>query len=152
MTGPCASTRLPRPGWIILTLPSSRFRRWSRFEERVPCQSRDPNHPLMERYDVPGVALALVVARRVVWSDAFGLADVEVGRAMTVEAVSRAESISKSVTAWGVMTLVEAGALALDDPVAEHIGSLPPPVGEIAPEITVRHLLSHTSASDGNDV
>ena len=147
MTGPCGSARRRVLAWlIILTLsaiPLQSLASDSKSEFLAHLENRTIH--LMERYDVPGVQIALVVDGRLVWSDAFGLADVEAGRTMTVDAVSRAESISKSVTAWGVMTLVEAGAIALDDPVAEHIGSLPPPVGEIAPEITIRHLLSHTS-------
>lgn len=52
------------------------------------------------------------------WSKAYGHADLAAGRPLTVDAVNRAESISKSLTAWGVMALVEADRLRLDDPVS----------------------------------
>ncbi len=79
---------------------------------------------LMERYDVPGVAVAVVRDGELVWSGAYGYADHETARPMTVDTICRAESISKSVTAWGVMALVERGAIGLDDPVLSYVPDL----------------------------
>jgi CubicO group peptidase (beta-lactamase class C family) len=54
---------------------------------------------LMDRYDIPGVSMALLARGRLVWSGAYGYADLGRERRMTVDSVCRAESISKSVTA-----------------------------------------------------
>lgn len=99
---------------------------------------------LMDRYDVPGASLALVRDRDLVWSGAYGYADLERGRKMTTDAVFRAESISKSVTAWGVMRWVEEGRIDLDDPVQPYLGdgALADYVGDA---VTVRHLLSQNA-------
>lgn len=51
-------------------------------------------------------------------------------------------SLTKVVTATTLLTLVEQGALALDDPVAEHLPAFAQ--GDKA-RVTLRHLLSHTS-------
>lgn len=101
---------------------------------------------MMARYAVPGVAVALVEDGEVVWSAAFGFADLEAGTPLRVDSLVRAESISKSVTAWAVMTLVEEGRVALDDVVWQHVSSLEPPAEDArAARITVRQLLSNTA-------
>lgn len=62
---------------------------------------------------------------------------------MTRDALFRVESISKPVTAWGVIRLVEAGRLDLDDPLQAHLAAWRPPPG--TPPFTVEQLLSHTA-------
>ena len=99
---------------------------------------------LMRRYDVPGASIALVRDGDLVWSAAYGYADLENEQRMTLDAVYRVESISKSVTAWGVMALVEQDRIDLDDPVQEYLGDweLPDDVGQ---EVTIRRLLSQSA-------
>jgi CubicO group peptidase (beta-lactamase class C family) len=101
---------------------------------------------LMERYDIPGAAIAIVREGRLVWSGAYGYADRDAARPMTVDTVVRAESISKSVTAWGVMHLVQAGELALETPVTDLVSNDLFLESEHDPSsITVRMLLSNSS-------
>ena len=98
---------------------------------------------LMNEYDVPGVSIALIRGGELVWSSAYGYADNEHDRKMTVDAICRAESISKSVTAWGVMRLVEQGLIDLDAPVQDYLTSWELPESEFDEgAITVRMLLS----------
>ena len=72
-----------------------------------------------------------------------GLADAEQRRPVDRDTVFRVGSISKTMTAIGVLQLVEEGRLELDDPVAEHVRTvrLRQRAGD-AP-LTVRHLLTH---------
>ncbi|GBE24284.1 esterase EstB [bacterium BMS3Bbin02] len=108
------------------------------FDVRIP--------QLMATYDVPGVGVALVQHGTLVWSNAYGYANVDAADPMTVEAVVRAESISKSVTAWGVMRLVERGLVDLDDPVAGYLRrSALANNGFPDDDLTLRQLLSHTA-------
>ena len=60
-------------------------------------------------------------------------------------------SLSKWVSAWGVMTLVEAGKLDLDKPVATYLRRWNLPKSEFDNDtVTVRRLLSHTAGlTDG---
>jgi CubicO group peptidase (beta-lactamase class C family) len=57
-------------------------------------------------------------------------------------------SISKTMTALGVLQLWERGLLQLDDPVNDHLRAFriahPDPA---APAVTIRHLLTHTSGA-----
>ena len=99
----------------------------------------------MERYRVPGAAVALVEEGRMVWSGGYGYADLAQGIKMTPATHCRAQSIAKSVTAWGVMKLVEEGQIDLDRPVSGYLTSWDfPENSEYAREVTVRQLLTHT--------
>lgn len=110
----------------------------AQLDRRVPA--------LMEAYAVPGASIALVQGGSIVWSRAYGLADVTRGIPMHLDATFRTESISKAVTAWGVMRLVEAGRIALDDPIGQHLTSWTFPDSEYSwADVTVRRLLNHTA-------
>ena len=69
---------------------------------------------------------------------------------MTTDTYCRVESISKSVTAWAIMRLVEQGLVELDRPVKEYIKSWEFPKSDFSvDQVTVRELLSHTSGTIG---
>ena len=112
---------------------------WARYmDDQIP--------ELTEKHRVPGIAAALIREGKVVWTGAYGYADEITARPMTTDTPCRVESISKSVTAWGVMKLVQDGLIDLDTPVAAYLGdwTLPEtPYSEA--EVTVRRLLSHTA-------
>lgn len=75
-----------------------------------------------------------------------GLADAASGRELTADDPARVASISKLVTAIGVLRLVEAGQLDLDADVSALLGfPLRNPAFPDAP-ITLHMLLSHTSS------
>lgn len=100
----------------------------------------------MNRYDIPGVTVALIRQGEVIWSNAYGYADIEQGIRMTKDAVCRTESISKSVTARGVMRLAELGEIELDDPVHRYLTSWEFPESDFETDrVTIRHLMSHSS-------
>jgi CubicO group peptidase (beta-lactamase class C family) len=104
-------------------------------EQRIPA--------LMDSYNIPGVAIALVEDGEIAWVNAFGYADLAEGREMTGDTYCRVQSISKSVTAWGVMKLVEQGKVDLDSPYLQYVTDWTFPDSEYpVEEITVRQLLS----------
>jgi CubicO group peptidase (beta-lactamase class C family) len=89
----------------------------------------------------PGAAVAVVHADQVVLAEGFGEAG---GREITAETPFDLASVSKSLTAIGVLQLAESGALDLDDPVTRHIGWFDDVVPELG-SVTVRDLLGHAS-------
>jgi CubicO group peptidase (beta-lactamase class C family) len=94
----------------------------------------------------PGLAVALVQHGQVVWAAGYGLADPATGQPVTATTCFQAASLSKPVTAWGVLRLVESGRIGLDEPVIGHLGRWRPPPSLVdADGITVRRLLSHTA-------
>jgi CubicO group peptidase (beta-lactamase class C family) len=101
---------------------------------------------LLEKYKVPGVAMGLVWDGEVVWSAGYGLADKERGVPVTGDTVFQVASISKAVTSWGVMKLVEDGQLELDAPVEQYLTRWHLPLSNFDPSgVTIRRLLSHSA-------
>jgi CubicO group peptidase (beta-lactamase class C family) len=76
---------------------------------------------LLDRYSVPGISIALIRSGELVWSSAYGYANIKQKKEMTADAICRTESISKSVTAWGVMKLVEKNLIDLDAPAQNYL-------------------------------
>jgi CubicO group peptidase (beta-lactamase class C family) len=94
----------------------------------------------------PGLAVALVHHGQVVWEAGYGLADPATGQPVTAATRFQAASLSKPVTAWGMLRLVEADRVGLDEPVVGRLRRWrPPPSSFDAEGITVRRLLSHTA-------
>jgi CubicO group peptidase (beta-lactamase class C family) len=94
----------------------------------------------------PGLAVALVCHGRTSWAAGYGVADRANGQLVTPATRFAAASVSKPVTAWGVLRLVEQGRIGLDEPVAGHLRRWCPPSSPFqADGITVRRLLSHTA-------
>lgn len=88
---------------------------------------------------VPGFALAVAVDGRIVWSEAFGYADLEAKRPATPETQFRIGSVSKPLTAAAVAKLYETGRLDLDAPVQRYVPTFP----EKGAPITTRLLGGH---------
>jgi CubicO group peptidase (beta-lactamase class C family) len=101
---------------------------------------------MMAYYRIPGANIALVKNGKTVWSQAYGYADLETGQKMTTDTYLRVQSISKSITAWGVMKLVEQGMIDLEQPVETYLENWAFPESPFAEEnITVRQLLTHNA-------
>ncbi|MDP3070463.1 MAG: serine hydrolase domain-containing protein [Opitutaceae bacterium] len=88
---------------------------------------------------VPGVSVAVAVDGQVVWSQGFGYADLAEKKPVTPATRFRIGSISKSLTAVGLMLLVERGQLDLDAPVQRYVPEFP----EKDVVITTRQLAGH---------
>jgi CubicO group peptidase (beta-lactamase class C family) len=95
----------------------------------------------IERQKVPGIAIAVLRNGEIVKTRGYGLANVEHSVPATERTIFQSGSVGKQFTATLVMLLVEEGKLALDDKLIEHIDGAP----DTWRDITVRHLLTHTS-------
>ncbi len=90
--------------------------------------------------DIPGFALAVAVDGRIVWSEAFGYADLEAKRRTTPETQFRIGSVSKSLTADAVAQLYEAQKLDLDAPVQRYVPTFPDKGAPITTRLLGGHL------------
>jgi CubicO group peptidase (beta-lactamase class C family) len=90
---------------------------------------------------IPGVALAVVRDGRIILAAGYGMANVELGVPTKPESIFQTGSVGKQFTATAVMMLVEEGKVGLDDKISKYFPDSPP----TWKEITVRHLLTHTS-------
>jgi len=108
---------------------------------------------LLRHFGIPGVVIATVVNGAPSRTYAYGFADREHDRRMTVDTLFSVASISKSVTAWGILRLVEAGKLDLDAPAQRYLPRWPLPPSQFpSRSVTIRRLLSHTAGiAAGND-
>ena len=95
----------------------------------------------MHAQQIPAMTVAIAQADRVIYSKAFGMADLENSVPATTETLIRTASIAKAITAVAAMTLTEQGKLDLDAPVQTYC----PPFPLKQWPITTRELLSHTS-------
>lgn len=91
--------------------------------------------------DGPGVVVGVIQGGEVVFSKAYGMADLAHGVAITTETQFNIASASKQFTGFAIALLSKRGQLSLDDPVVSHLPSLP----SFKDTVTIRHLLSHTS-------
>ena len=81
-----------------------------------------------------------------VYERAAGYADRESGRSTTIDTVFRLASFTKPLTAATALALMEHGLLSLDDSVARFLPTFVPRLTDgTAPDIQVRHLLTHTA-------
>jgi CubicO group peptidase (beta-lactamase class C family) len=95
----------------------------------------------MQAQRIPGLSIAIVQDGKVVKAQGYGLANVELNVAATPETIYQSGSIGKQFTATLAMMLVEEGKLSLDDHIGKHIPDAP----ATWKDITLRHLLTHTS-------
>ena len=102
---------------------------------------------LLSRAQVPGASLALIHENKVVWSQGYGLADEDTSAKVDADTLFSVESISKALTAWEIMRLVEAGKIDLDAPVNQYLKSWQlTGLGRNDPkQATIRRILSHTA-------
>ena len=98
---------------------------------------------LSEQFKDGGPGATVLVARkgRVVYTRAFGLANMELDAPMQVASVFKIGSITKQFTAVAVLQLAERGKLSLQDDITRFIPDYP--TG--GRKITIEHLLTHTS-------
>lgn len=109
--------------------------------------------------ELPGLVALIVRNGKIVYHSAKGFADVESGKAMQKDAIFRIASQTKAITSTAVMMLWEEGKFRLDDPISKFIAEFKNPqvlqnfrYGDTSftavaanKEITIRHLLTHTS-------
>jgi CubicO group peptidase (beta-lactamase class C family) len=100
----------------------------------------------MQTARIPGLAAVAVKGDHVVFSGAWGEADLSAHRPVTTDTLFMLASVSKTVTAVAAMQLWELGKFKLDDPIDAVLGypARNPKFPNVA--ITYRMLLSHTSS------
>jgi CubicO group peptidase (beta-lactamase class C family) len=84
-----------------------------KMDEKIPKWQED--------YGVLGVAIGIVHEGDIAYTLNYGYADKKTKKPVSDDTLFQAGSISKSLTAWGIMHLVDEGRLSLDDPVGEFL-------------------------------
>ena len=109
---------------------------------------------LAERHHVPGAALGLLRVGNGTQDElveaAFGVLNKATGVEVTKDTVFQIGSITKVWTTTILMQLADEGLLDLDAPVVEVLPELRLADADVTKQVTVRHLLTHTSGIDGD--
>ena len=95
----------------------------------------------MNEQRIPGAALTVIKDGKVVKSAAYGLANLEWNVPVATNTVFEIGSITKQFTAACILLLQQDGKLSVDDRIGEHLRNVP----EGWTNVTIRHLLTHTS-------
>ncbi|MBC8164794.1 MAG: serine hydrolase [Bryobacteraceae bacterium] len=102
---------------------------------------------LMSKYQLPGTAVSIAKDGRLVYARGFGIGDVTTAEPVQPDSLFRIASLSKPLTAIGVLKLMEDGKLTLDTRVLPFIGRKAS--SDVRwDDITVRHLLQHSGGLD----
>lgn len=113
----------------------------------------------VKQEQVPGLVAMVVKDGKILYHSAKGLADVESDKVMEKNSIFRIASQTKAITSTAIMMLWEEGKFRLDDPISKFIPEFKNPqvlntfkYGDTTfttkpstKEITIRHLLTHTS-------
>jgi CubicO group peptidase (beta-lactamase class C family) len=114
------------------------------------------------RAEIPGAVVFIARGGRVVYHKAYGSRDATTGAPMRPDDIFRIASQSKAITSLAVMLLWEEGRFGLDDPVSRYLPEFAKArvlktfnaadssysADPAKRQITIRHLLTHTSGLD----
>ena len=95
----------------------------------------------MAKLHIPGAAVAVLRNGKTELIKGYGVANIERNFTVTPNTIFQIASTTKPFTAMAVMMLVEDGKVSLDEKASRYLPWLPP----LYAEVTVRHLLTHTS-------
>ena len=123
---------------VILLVNIFQFGRAQSWEDTVLLIEKK-----FERYKStnPGMQFAVGRNGRIIFSKAWGLADLEHNVTLTTESILEAGSVSKQFTAGAILLLEQQGKLSLDDNVKKYIPELP----DYGYKISLRQLIEHKS-------
>jgi CubicO group peptidase (beta-lactamase class C family) len=118
-----------------------------------PARCDDQFEPVRQRItksladsNLPSIAVAVARNGEIIWEQGFGLADRENRTPASEHTLYSVASVSKPITATGLMVLVQRGKVDLDKPIDDYLGEakLRARVGSAA-DATVRRVANHTA-------
>ncbi|HWT73191.1 MAG TPA: serine hydrolase domain-containing protein [Mobilitalea sp.] len=114
-------------------------------------ESEDYRDSLIDKYSPQGASVAIIENGKILEVRNYGKANVNKNISVTNKTTFKIASISKVVTAYTVMKLVDEGKLNLDTPISSYLTRWILPPSEFNNKVTLRTLLSHTSGVSGSD-
>jgi CubicO group peptidase (beta-lactamase class C family) len=93
------------------------------------------------RADVPGCAIGVVKDGKLIFSEGYGIGDLEHDIQITPSSVFYIGSVSKQFVTFSILLLEEQGKLGLDDRIQKYLPDFP----EYETPLTIRHFIHHTS-------
>lgn len=91
--------------------------------------------------NIPGGVVGVIQDGKVVFSRAYGMADLTFDIPYMLNTPTNIGSVSKQFTAFAILLLEQQGMLSLDDDVRKHIPELP----DLGQVVTLKNMLNHTN-------
>ena len=91
--------------------------------------------------DSPGASVAVMQNGKIIYKNAYGMANLEYDIPITENSIFHVASISKQFSVFSILLLESEGKLSIDDDVRKYIPELP----DFGHKITLHHLAAHTS-------
>jgi len=100
----------------------------------------------MDHYGVPGVSIAVIYDHKIEWSKSYGVVDKDTRIPVTSQTLFQAGSISKPVSAYGALKLVEDKKIDLNQNVNTYLQSWKIPDNKFTDQkkVSLKHLLNHS--------
>ena len=152
VTGAQAETSARAEARAQVDTPDARRKQVEQLLQPAIIRSAETGFKIQDRlqaHDAPGITVAVIEDFRLDWTKAYGRADTTTGRRLTTQTRHNVGSVSKTVCALTAMRLVEAGKLALDEPINRYLKSWKLPENEFTQDnpVTLRRLLSHSAGT-----
>ncbi|MFT3676081.1 MAG: serine hydrolase [Chitinophagaceae bacterium] len=114
--------------------------------QAVPGRFKQAIPQLMERDRIPGMSIAWINKGTIEWMANYGVANAGQNNPVTDSTLFEAASLSKVVTAYAALKLVEIGSLDLDKPLNTYLGNnYDAGSDQRINQITARMVLSHSA-------
>ena len=99
----------------------------------------------MARFDVPGMAVAIVENDKVIFAKGFGVTNLDTNKKVNKDTLFGIASNTKAFTTAALAKLVDEGKLSWDDRVIDHLPEFRLYDSYVTREMRIRDLLSHRS-------
>jgi CubicO group peptidase (beta-lactamase class C family) len=147
----------------LVVLPSTLFAQGQSQDAERSARIRERMQQFVDRKEIAGAVTLVGSAERILSLEAVGKRNLEDDLPMRPDTLFRIASMTKPITAIGIMMLVDRGKLSVDDPVEKHLPEFrgqmlvaaSSPAGDAVTlrkpprPITLRDLLTHTSGLPG---
>jgi CubicO group peptidase (beta-lactamase class C family) len=121
---------------LILLLSLGVYTSAQNFNDKIDLLFNEWNQP-----NHPGGVVSIMIKNEIVFSKAYGLANIQYNVRNTTETIFNIGSVSKQFTAIGIVLLHLEDKLSIDDDIRKYL----PELDDFGKKITIRHLLHHTS-------
>ncbi len=108
---------------------------------KTQIEKIDKSFSQWDKANTPGGAIGIVKDGKLVYSKGYGFANLEYDIPFTPKTISRIASTSKQFTAACIILLSQQEGVSLEDKLSKFFPDFP----AYANDITIRHLLNHTS-------
>ncbi|MFK7772691.1 MAG: serine hydrolase [Saprospiraceae bacterium] len=96
---------------------------------------------IIDRHELPGVALAIIKDGKIIHQQNYGKANLEHAVPVSDKSIFRVYSLTKLFVSTGIFQLIEQNKLSLDDVISDFIPNLPTGWHDVQ----IQHLLTHSS-------